>query len=315
MTEAQVARFRTDFERAADGQPRGLIALAVSGGPDSMAMLALAATAYPGLVVAATVDHGLRPESADEARMVAGACAAIGVPHATLRIAVPRDGNLHGWARRERYALLIDWAAEAGAVALCTAHHADDQAETFLMRAARASGLSGLAGVRARNDGPVPVVRPLLSWRRAELRGVAKKAALPFVDDPSNEDPRFDRTRFRRWLQQAPWIDPPRIARSAEYLAEAEADLRAVAEWLWIARALAAPEGEVRIDVTDLPRGVRRYLARLAIETISGEAIQDGIEALLDALESGKGATRAGIQASAKGVIWHFRKAPPRRSN
>jgi tRNA(Ile)-lysidine synthase len=309
----QVDRFRADFERAFGAHLRGPIALAISGGPDSMAMLTLAAAAFRGQIIAATVDHGLRPESADEAAMVGRTCEGISVPHTSLRITVPLHGNLHAWARRERYALLGQWAADAKACALCTAHHADDQAETFLMRAARASGLAGLAGVRMRTEGVVPVVRPLLSWRRAELRALVESAGLPFVDDPSNDDPRFDRARFRQWLGQAPWIDPRMVARSAEYLAEAEADLRAVSDWLWIERAMAAPHGEVMLDVADLPRAVRRSLARMAIEAVSGAAVQDTIESLLNALDAGKGASHSGVQASVKGNAWHFREAPPRR--
>jgi len=319
VTPEQVDRFRADFDRALGSVLQGPIALAVSGGPDSMAMLALAAAAFPGRAIAATVDHGLRPESADEAAMVASACAGLNMRHEILRITVPLQGNLHAWARRERYDLLGRWAKAAGAGALCTAHHADDQAETFLMRAARASGLAGLAGVRTRSDGVVPVVRPLLGWRRAELRSLVEGAGLPFVDDPSNDDPRFDRARFRQWIGQAPWIDPLLIARSAEYLAGAEADLRAVSDWLWEVRAApmqenGVSENGIKIDVAGLPRAIRRSLARRAIEAIAGVAVQDSIENLLDALEAGNAATRSDVHALVKGDVWHFRKAPPRRT-
>lgn len=344
-----IARFRSDVETVLSHAPApdGRIALAVSGGPDSMAMLALAAAAFPGQVVAATVDHGLRAESADEAAMVARYCAGPGIPHETLRIAVPPDAgdNLQAWARQERYALLRRWAVEAGAASLATAHHADDQAETFLMRAARGSGLSGLAAVRARQDidvtlsctfeespegaglalsqAPLLLIRPLLGWRHRELVGVAQAAALPFVDDPSNADTRFDRTRFRRLLAEAPWIDPVQIGRSAAYLAEVDADLLAVSQWLWKERALASGDFEAKIDVAGLPRAIRRYLARMAIEYVlmmngmpgGGWSRATNIESLLDALDSGKSATQAEVMASAKGDIWHFREAPPRRSH
>ncbi|WP_339501760.1 tRNA lysidine(34) synthetase TilS, partial [Pseudomonas canadensis] len=127
------------------------IALAVSGGPDSMAMLALAAAAFPGQVHAATVDHRLRAAAAAEARMVAAWCANAGVPHTTLVVAEPiGPGSVQARARAVRYELLLPWAAEIGASCLATAHHADDQAETFLMRAALGSGVAGLAGIRAR---------------------------------------------------------------------------------------------------------------------------------------------------------------------
>ena len=340
---ASIERFRRDFETVAGrvSAPEG-IALAVSGGPDSVAMLALAAAAFPGQVIAATVDHGLRPESADEAAMVARYCADIGVAHAMLRIAVPPEpgDNLQAWARQERYALLRRWAVDAGARSLATAHHAEDQAETFLMRAARGSGLSGLAAVRARQEVDVTppsvegagllchrvsllLVRPLLGWRHRELVALAEAASAPFVDDPSNADDRFDRTRFRRLLAEAPWIDPLQIGRSAAYLAEIDADLLAISQWLWKERRLPSGDFEAKLDVAGLPRAIRRYLARMAIDRvgmmlgISGEGWSHAtnIESLLDSLEAGKGATQTGVMASAKGDIWHFREAPPRRSH
>jgi tRNA(Ile)-lysidine synthase len=345
---ASIERFRSDFE-AVLGRPVAvgeLIALAVSGGPDSMAMLALAHAAFPDQAVAATVDHRLRPESADEAAMVADYCAAAGIPHETLAIATPPDAgdNIQSWARQERYTLLRRWAVDAGAAALATAHHADDQAETFLMRAARGSGLSGLAAVRRRQNievtmsssvedspqgmglalslSPLTLVRPLLGWRHHELVAAAIAANVPFVDDPSNSDDRFDRTRFRRLLAEADWIDPVQIGRSAAWLAEADADLRAISQWLWKERGLPSGDFEARLDVAGLPRGVRRYLVRMAIDHLvmmlgmsGGWSSATNIESLLDSLEAGKAATQAGIMASAKGDVWHFREAPPRRSH
>jgi tRNA(Ile)-lysidine synthase len=299
-------------------------------------------------VVVATVDHGLRPESASEAAMVAAACNKLGVDHETLRIqSSPGAGNnLHAWARQERYRLLKRWAVGARAPILCTAHHAEDQAETFLMRAARASGLSGLAAVRARNEtcveadgrpaiatsaasgliskpaASITLLRPLLRWRRQELRGIAQSLRLPWVDDPSNRDPRFDRTRFRAWLTEAPWLDPIQIGKTAENLASLDEDLFEISQWLWKTRALEAEPFEARIDVEGLPRGVKRYLARMGIEHILSTRGGDrgnwtpasNVEALLDALEAGSAATQANVLASAKGTVWHFREAPPRRS-
>ena len=322
MTDPEAARFLADLSRALGREPAGTLGLAVSGGPDSMAMLALAADALPGRVAAATVDHGLRPEAADEAAMVAAHCLGLGVPHATLRPDAALAGpNLQARAREARYALLAQWAGGAGVEAVATAHHADDQAETFLMRASRGAGLSGLAGVRARMVvAGVAVVRPLLDWRRAELRAVARRRELPFVDDPTNADPRFDRARVRLLLDANEWLAPANVARAAAHLAEADSDLRATVDWLWAARAFA-DGAEVRVDAADLPREVRRRLARRAVAAVRAAGAIDepafgeasNVEALLNGLERGRRVTQAGVLASVREGRWRLRPAPPRR--
>ena len=293
------------------------LTLAVSGGPDSMAMLALAAAAFPGHVAAATFDHQLRPASAAEARMVADACAALGVPHTTLTPAEPIAGSsLQLRARTARYVALTAWA---GARPLLTAHHADDQAETLLMRLNRGSGIAGLAGVRAlRYDGATPILRPLLGWRRAELRVVAEHCGMPFVDDPSNVDPRHDRARIRALLAATPALDPVQIARSASWLAEAEEVLARLADTLWSER-WHGPDRP--FAVADQPRELRRRLVRRAIHAT--RAARDmaqpvftdstNVEALLGALEAGRAAVLGGIKVTPASVGWTFSVPPPRR--
>ncbi|PAX08117.1 tRNA lysidine(34) synthetase TilS [Sphingomonas lenta] len=323
MTDPDAARFLSDLTRALGRAPAGVIGLAVSGGPDSMAMLALAHEALDGRVAAATVNHGLRPEADEEAALVAARCAELGVPHATLRPEEPiTGGSVQAQARERRYTLLGRWAAAQGAEAVATAHHADDQAETFLMRAARGSGLSGLAGVRARAViAGVTVVRPLLDWRRAELRAIARRREMPFVDDPSNQDLRYDRARARKLLDEHEWLGPANIARSAAYLAEADGDLRATVDWLWAARATVTGD-DVRVDAAELPREVRRRLARRAVAVVreaAGIAEPEftdatNVEALLDGLEGGKRVTQSGVLASVRDGRWRLRPAPPRKS-
>jgi tRNA(Ile)-lysidine synthase len=319
---AAVARFAAELGALCPrpGAEDAPLALAVSGGPDSMAMLALAAAALPGRIVAATVDHRLRDEAAAEAALVAQACECLGVAHAVLAVPAPppAGANLHGWARQERYRLLGAWAEAAGAVVLATAHHADDQAETFLLRANRASGLPGLAGIRA--AGPLPggaavtLIRPLLGWRRAALREVAEGAGLGFADDPSNADPRFDRARIRRLLAERDELDPAALARAARHLAEAEADLDLLARRCWAERAVAE-HGEVTVRGEDLPRTLQRRLAALAIEQVARGAVDRGanLESLLDALAAGSAATQGPVEARAGPLGWRFRLAPPRR--
>lgn len=346
---ALVARFRGDVAHVFGRTPAPdeRIALAVSGGPDSMAMLALATKAYAGGVIAATVDHRTRTATADEAALVAGWCTQTGVPHATLPLAAPLHGSaLHERARVQRYEALARWAIGANAACLLTAHHADDQAETFLMRAVRGAGAAGLAGIRARrslavrnhvpgvpragvvavcDEWTIPLLRPLLGWRRAELRALAERIALPFVDDPSNTDDRFERSRVRKVLADNPWLDSARLARSAAHVGEAHAALDAMEAWLWRTRQ-ATPAGtdnpadERWLDLTGLPRELVRRLARSAIadvKVVNGIMpdfdMAANIEPLLDAVEGGRSATQAGILVSRSDDIWRFREAPPRR--
>jgi len=145
---------------------------------------------------------------------------------------------------------------------------------------------------------------------------------VPFVDDPSNHDPAHDRTRFRRLIEGNEWLGPPQLARSATALAEADGDLRAIVDWLWGTRVRIL-DASIRLDAADLPREVLRRLARRAIgEVIATHAVATtqwsesaNIEALLDALMSGRRATQAGVIASPHGPEWRFRPAPPRRSS
>lgn len=320
--DAAVARFRDDVARvaAAAGAADARLSLAVSGGADSMAMLVLAAAAFPGRVTAATFDHRLRAASAAEAAMVADACAVLGVPHATLVPHAPIAGSsIQMRAREARYAALLGWAGEAGA--LLTAHHADDQAETLLMRLNRASGSAGLAGIRAwRRENGVAILRPLLAWRRAELRGVAEASGVAFVDDPSNDDLRHDRTRIRALLAATPALDVGALASSAGWLAEAEDVVAQQAERLWEER-WGGPSRA--LDVADEPRELRRRLLRRAIMgtrnalTIVLPTFTDSanVEPLLDALETGRGAVQGGVKVTPTPRGWTFAAAPPRRTH
>ncbi len=307
-----------DVERLI-GRPLGdeePLAVAVSGGPDSLALLLLAHAAFGTRVRALTVDHGLRPEAADEAAGVAAISARLGVPHMTLRWEGSKpDGNLQAAAREARYALMGDWCAANGVRWLATAHHADDQAETLLMRLARGAGLAGLAGVRETRNLPdgVTLLRPLLYARRADLAAVVLAAGLTATDDPSNRDARFDRTHARRWLASLPNLDTAALAASAAHLAEAEAALAWTADLAWAGRASEAA-GELHLDAADLPRELQR---RLLIRALRSQGAPESrgaeIDRLLDALQAGETATLGGIRAEG-GRIWRFTAAPPRRS-
>lgn len=309
----QVERFRADMERLAPGPAR--LGVAVSGGPDSVALLLLAAAAFPGRVSAATVDHGLRSGAADEARLVAGLCGALGCPHATLAVTVKPGGDgLQGEARRARYGALGAWCADAGIGRLATGHHRDDQAETILMRLRRGAGVGGLGAIRPvkRESAALLTVRPLLGWSRAELAGIVAAAGIAPVDDPSNRDPRFDRAAMRTFLAGNSQFDPARLARSAAACAEADAALDWVAAPLFAERC-TQKDGAWTIDPAGLPRALRRRLLARVIDEVGGAKAGD-VEGLLAALEAGGTGTLANVVAHG-GLLWRIGPAPPRRGH
>jgi tRNA(Ile)-lysidine synthase len=274
-----------------------------------MALLLLADAAFPGAVAAATVDHGLRPEAADEAAAVAALCAARGIGHATLRPATPIAGNVQSAARRARYALLADHANAIGAMGIATGHHADDQRETLFMRLARGSGVAGLAGVRARNG---RILRPLLGWTKAELESVCRDAGVTPARDPSNADTAFDRVRMRAALASFDAVSARSAARSAAALAEVEAALAWTAERLAAERLTMGPDGWT-LDAAGLPRELVR---RLLIAALAAAGAVPPRGAALDrALATLAGGERAmlGDVTIDPGPVWTLRPAPPRR--
>ncbi len=183
--------------------------VAVSGGPDSMALLDVAARLSKDLrfsVVAHGVDHGLRPEAKDELDLAAAVSTTLGVPFGRSTVEVPRGGNLQARARRARYEALAAAARREGATIIATAHHADDRAETVLLRLLRGAGPLGMAVLPARAPFPLPpaesleLVRPLLRARRRDVVAHLVRHRIPFASDPSNHDSTFLRARVRAEL-------------------------------------------------------------------------------------------------------------------
>jgi tRNA(Ile)-lysidine synthase len=220
-------------------EPQPHLAVAVSGGGDSMALVLLAhdwATERGGRVTALTVDHALRPEAAAEAAQVAAWCQERGIAHAILTRsgAAPVHG-VQAFARAARYALLDDWCRDHFVLHLLLAHQSEDQAETMVMRAASGSGVDGLAGMASVVErGAVRLLRPLLDVSRAQLRECLIARSQAWIEDPSNRNPAFTRVRIRDELTQAkPGLShAERAAMARRYGAERARREVAVAQWL-----------------------------------------------------------------------------------
>lgn len=305
--------------------------LAVSGGPDSTALLLMAASwsrrRSGPRIEAATFDHGLRPEGAVEAAAVAALCSGLGVPHQILPWRGDKPGaRLQERAREARYAALGTRAKEIGADVVVTAHHLDDQAETVLFRLARGSGISGLAGMAARvTRGGVTIARPLLEVAKSELVAYCEAENVAFARDPSNADPRFARARMRAWLA-AEGLDAAalvRLARRARQVedalaaqtAAAEARLRLVETGGCDAAGFSAEPIEIqqRLLMAAIARVGGRDASRVGLEKI--EALAAALRQAIDA-KRGFSATLAGarIRNDGKGQV-RVGLQPPRAAH
>jgi tRNA(Ile)-lysidine synthase len=262
------------------------LVVAVSGGPDSVALLALMAewaAAGRCQLHAVTVDHGLRPEAADEASLVAALCGELGVPHRIRhwRGERPQTG-LQEKARAARYALLAEEARALGAGAIVTAHTLDDQAETLLMRMAAGSGLAGLAGMALRGETHgVALLRPLLGIPKSRLLATCAARGLAFAQDPSNVDPRFARVRWRRLLPELAreGLGASRLGLLAERLARADAALQARAAQIFAALSTSGEGDERRLDLAALCREPDEIVIRvLALALAEARAADDAGE-------------------------------------
>jgi tRNA(Ile)-lysidine synthase len=277
--------------------------LAVSGGPDSVALMWLAARWRRSLsrgprLVAVTIDHGLRPDAAREARDVKQLARALDLAHRTMKwTGVKPDSGIPAAARAERYRLLARAARSEGATHILTAHTRDDQAETLLMRLLRGSGIAGLSAM-ARQTGRdgVILVRPLLSVPKSRLVATLKRAGIGYADDPTNRDIAFTRPRLRALLPllAAEGGDARGLARLASRLARANAAIEVLtdgAERYLAVTGRAAPRGQAReFDAgafAGLPEEIRLRLLTRAINTFGheGPAELGKVEALLAQLD------------------------------
>jgi tRNA(Ile)-lysidine synthase len=331
----------------------GLV-VAVSGGPDSTALLWLAARWHRSLrarhkpaLLALTVDHGLRRESAGEARDVAALARRLGVPHKTLRWngRKPATG-LPQAARLARYALLAKAARGIGASHVLTAHSRDDQAETVLIRMARGSGMTGLGGMAAAvplfssmttasmtassmslkpTDEPLILARPLLAIPKARLVATCRAAKLAFAEDPSNHDPRYTRPRIRTLLAalEEEGLDAPRLATLAGRLRRADQAIEVAVDAAQIAVSRRPWTAGIVLDAAlfdQLPAEIAlRLLGRAAAFAGSEGPVELGkLETLLAALAGRHGVLRrtlAGALVTSRGDTIVVETAPPRRSS
>jgi tRNA(Ile)-lysidine synthase len=282
----------------ADWRAAPAIVLAVSGGPDSIALMWLAArwrrtlTRGPRLI-AVTVDHGLRPEAAREAHEVKRLARTLDLSHRTVRWtgAKPKAG-VPAAARSARYRLLAQVARSSGATHIFTAHTRDDQAETLLMRLMRGSGIAGLAAMarQSERDG-VLLARPFLHVSKARLIATLKKAKLGFADDPTNRDPTFTRPRIRAMMPvlAAEGGDARNLARLASRLGRANAAVEVMvdgaARYLALRDRQASPGFDAKA-FSAMPEEIRLRLLLRAIDRFGheGPAELGKVETLLAAL-------------------------------
>ena len=266
---------------------------------------------------AVTVDHGLRPESATEALGVADFCAAAGIPHMILRWSDgPKpQGNLMDQARRARATLMAEWALGRGISHILLGHTADDVAETFLMNLARSAGLEGLCGLRPRwSEGGVTWARPLLSAPREALRAYLRGQGVAWVDDPSNDNPRFARVRARQALKALKplGISSEALAESARHLATARAALQGE-----LAARISAQVTEIAGSLTftpaDFPPEMLRLLLGYAIRWMTGAEHlprADQISHAISKIYAGESCTLAGLRLRCKATSVTLTREP-----
>ncbi len=293
-------------------------ALAVSGGRDSMALARLAAVYGQDTgaeIFAYSVDHGLRAEAAAETARAAVWCEAIGLTHRTLKwIGEKPASGVQAAARAARYRLLAEAAAKDRCGALLTAHSADDQAETVFMRLARGAGLYGLSAMRtetriaAGSEAPVRLLRPLLGFTRAQLTATVENAGQAYIDDPSNEDPVYERVRMRALLaalEEQNLLTGAALNRTADRLGQAAARLRQQEDDLFDALGGCFYSwGGASIDKLGNSNALGGLSARL-IHAVSGEPHAPDEMSALSALQA---ANRDGA-ATLGGTLVKFWKA------
>lgn len=323
----------TDFAAAMAAlgpfEPNAHVAVAVSGGADSMALLHLARRWVQDTgsrLVALTVDHGLRAEAAAEARQVGAWARSLGVDHHGLAWAGPHpSAGLQEAARQARYDLLTHWCRSHGVLHLLVAHQRDDQAETVMIRLGSGSGVDGLAGMAAVSVRQgVRILRPLLALSRRRLRATLKQAGAVWLEDPSNDDPAFERVRVRRFLHAGAAIETAEdwtglLVRMAGVMGRLRT-LRARAVDRWLAKSVAVYDAGYasirRDDWAALPVAAAALVLARVLVCVSGRPYppgQDSVDRLARSLHADPrgGGTLSGCRVSSRrGRLLVSREAP-----
>jgi tRNA(Ile)-lysidine synthase len=294
---------------------RGMLA-AVSGGADSLALLH--ALHHAGVLLeVATIDHGLRPESAGEIELVHRQCVALGLRFHSRAVTLAAGSGLEAAARDARYAALQTIRVERGLAVIATGHTASDQAETVLMRLGRGSSLAGAAGIlERRSDG---VVRPLLGVTRDQTRAYVTSLGVEFVDDPMNDDPTFTRVQVRQGALPAlraalgPGVERA-LARFAQHAAEDDAVLQEQARTA-LERAVRHDGTLDRVAVLSLQRSIARRVVVMLLERSAVPIDAQLVDDCLRAVEGKGTATLPGDQLlTIKDGAVAVEPAPPRRA-
>jgi tRNA(Ile)-lysidine synthase len=279
-------------------KPFSNLALAVSGGPDSLCLLVLfdewrKRTGWQGTAEVLCVDHQLRPESGQEAEFVAETARACGFDCVVLRWSGSKPStNLQEEARLARYRLMADHMRRTGAEALVLGHHLDDQAETFLDRLTRGSGVAGLSGMAAdEGNGPegLRLLRPLLSVSKSDLKAALERRGRTWCTDPSNQNPKYKRSRLRAILSllAEEGLSAERLAQTAANVRRARKALESTVEDLAARLVTEHPAGPVRLErqaYRDLAEEFRLRLLVYLMARVSGKVTRPRL-AKLEALD------------------------------
>ncbi|NGM85484.1 tRNA lysidine(34) synthetase TilS [Paenibacillus sp. 7124] len=268
-------------------EPGDVIVVAVSGGPDSVALLhvlhEISVSRMPLTLICAHVNHGFRAESAEEAELVRSIAEGLGIPFELAELNIPSFMKESGLgpqeaAREKRYEFLLNTAKRRGARSIALAHHEDDQAETVLMRLLRGSGLSGLAGMRfKRTEKNVELIRPFLRINKAAILEMCRQRGYLYAEDPSNEQTKYTRNAVR--LEVLPFLTRynPQLGRSLTQLAEiagAEDDFMEAAAAGCFAGNVRQEQGKCTLDRADfaaLPSALQRRLIKLILNYLSAD--------------------------------------------